>query len=186
MATKPPTDPFASVREATLSHLRRHGCGCYPYFDGSLLGVMAGAIGARRIVELGTALGYTAIWFAHGAPSARVDTVESDADHVRIARDNIESAGFAERISVHHSDFEAVLPMLAPGYDLAFFDGYGPTMALLAGLRRLLRPRGILIATNLDYDGAAAPVRKALGEPAQWLANFSVEGGRTAIALKQG
>jgi predicted O-methyltransferase YrrM len=186
MATKPKADPFAAVREATLAHIRQHGCGCYPYFDGSVLGVIAGASGAKRIVELGTALGYSAIWFAHGAPDAHVDTVEGDAEHVRIARGQIAAAGFADRVSVHHGDFKRVLATLAPGYDLGFFDGHGPTPALLAGLRRLLRPRGVLIATNLDFDGEAAPVRKALADPAQWLANFAVENGRTAIAVKQG
>ena len=64
---------FAAVRAGTLAHLRRHGCGCYPFFDGSLLGSIAGAARAQRILELGTALGYTACWFAHGAPEARID-----------------------------------------------------------------------------------------------------------------
>ncbi|MBV8745916.1 MAG: hypothetical protein JO134_12835, partial [Xanthobacteraceae bacterium] len=79
-------DPFASIRTATLAHLRKHGCGCYPFFDGSLLGVIAGAAGAQRIVELGTALGYTACWFAHGAPDAQIDTIDFDPEHVRLAR----------------------------------------------------------------------------------------------------
>jgi predicted O-methyltransferase YrrM len=186
MAAKSQTDPFAGIREATLAHLRQHGCGCYPYFDGSVLGVIAGANGAQRILELGTALGYTALWFAHGAPEARIDTVEGDADHVRIARDNIAAAGYSDRIIVHHGDFEDVVPQLAPGYDVAFFDGHGPTIGLLTGLRAALRPRGVLIATNLDFDREAGSVRRALADPRQWLSNFAVENGRTAIAIKLG
>ena len=65
------SDPFAAVRAGTLAHLRRHGCGCYPFFDGSLLGVIAGSARAQRIVELGTALGYTAC----GAPCANQQAV---------------------------------------------------------------------------------------------------------------
>src|SRR5262249_61347279 len=95
-ARRPNSDPFAAVRDGTLAHLRRHGCGCYPFFDGSLLGVIAGSARAQRIVELGTALGYTACWFAHGAPQARIDTIDFDPEHVRLAGANIEAAGGAK------------------------------------------------------------------------------------------
>ncbi len=55
---RPPADPFAEVRQATDQHRARHGCGAYPYDNGPLLSVLAAAVHARRIVELGTALGY--------------------------------------------------------------------------------------------------------------------------------
>ncbi|HWM46854.1 MAG TPA: class I SAM-dependent methyltransferase [Xanthobacteraceae bacterium] len=177
-------DPFAGVRQATLAHLRSHGCNCYPYFDGSLLGVVAGAAQARRIVELGTALGYTSIWFAHGAKDAHVDTIEADADHVALARANIAAAGFAERIAVHHGRFADVLPTLTPSYDVGFFDGHGPTLADLRQLTRLLRPGGVLISTNLDFGGEAARYRATLADPKQWLTTFAAESGRTAISIR--
>ncbi len=177
-------DPFAAIREATLTHLRQHGCGCYPYFDGSLLGVIAGAAQARRIVELGTALGYTSVWFAHGSPSAHVDTIEADAEHVRLARANIAKAGFGDRVSVHHGDFDDLLPTLQPPYDVGFFDGHGPTLGYLREFTRLIRPRGVLITTNLDFGGDAARYRKTLADPARWLTTFAAEDGRTAISVK--
>jgi predicted O-methyltransferase YrrM len=177
-------DPFGDIRTATLSHLRRHGCGCYPFFDGSLLGAIAGAAQARRIVELGTALGYTACWFAHGAPDARIDTIEFDADHVRLARSNIEAAGFAKRVTVHEGAFDDVLPALKPGYDVGFFDGFDPTLRNLKELRALLRPRGVLITTNLNFGGEARPYRERLADPKQWLTSFAAEDGRTAISIK--
>jgi predicted O-methyltransferase YrrM len=177
-------DPFRSVREATLAHLKQHGCGCYPYFDGSLLGAVAAAAQARRIIELGTALGYTSIWFAHGAPDAKVDTVEFEAEHVKLAQANIAKAGFADRIRIHHGDFSAILPTLKPGYDVGFFDGHGPTLNDLAEFRRLLRPRGVLISTNLDFGGESTRYRKALTDPSQWLTSFAAEDGRTAISIK--
>src|SRR5262249_58928190 len=87
---KPPTDPFAGVRAATDAHRAGHaGCGAYPYRNGALLGALAAAANARRILELGTALGYTALWFAHGAPDAVVDTIERDIKHVKLARANV-------------------------------------------------------------------------------------------------
>ena len=178
-------DPFRAIRDATLAHIRTHGCGCYPFFDGSLLGVVAAATQAARILELGTALGYTAIWFAHGAPAAIIDTVEFDPEHVQIARENIAKAGFGNRITVHHGEFANVLPTLSPGYDLAFFDGWAPTLGDLEQFRRLLRPRGVLISTNLDMGGGhAAKYRGELADPARWLSSFAAEDGRTAISIK--
>jgi predicted O-methyltransferase YrrM len=181
---KKENDPFAAIREATLAHLRQHGCHCYPYFDGSLLGVIAGAAQASRIVELGTALGYTSISFAHGAPTAQVDTIEADDEHVRLARANIAKAGFDKRITVHHGDFDDVLPKLKPAYDVGFFDGHGPTMTYLREFKRLLRPRGVLVTTNLDVGGDSSRYRTTLTDPAQWLTTFAAEDGRTAISIK--
>jgi predicted O-methyltransferase YrrM len=178
------SDPYAAIREATLAHLRQHGCNCYPYFDGSLLGAIAGAANAKRIVELGTALGYTSIWFAHGAPDAKVDTVEFDPDHVTLARANITKAGFDKRVTVHHGAFDDVLPTLKGPYDAGFFDGHGPTLDNLAELTRLIRPRGVLISTNLDFGGEASRYRATLADPDKWLTSFAAEDGRTAISVK--
>ena len=184
MTSKRGNDPYASIRDTTLAHLRAHGCSCYPYFDGTLLGVIAGAAQARRIVELGTALGYTSISFAHGARDAHVDTIEADDEHVRLARANIAKAGFEKRITVHHGDFDDVLPTLKPPYDVGFFDGHGPTMNYLREFRRLLRPRAVLITTNLDFGGDSSRYRTTLTDPEQWITSFAAEDGRTAISVK--
>src|ERR1700732_4833328 len=98
-------DPFAKVKAATDAHRARHGCGAYPYGNGPLLSTLAAAANARRILELGTALGYTALSFAHGAPDATVDTIERDPEHVQLARDNIAAAAMDHRITVHDGEF---------------------------------------------------------------------------------
>ena len=121
--TKLPTDPFAAVREATLAHRAEHGCGAYPYDNGALLGTLAAAANARRVLELGTALGYTALWFAKGAPQAVIDSIERDGDHVRLAREQVEAHGMSGHVMVHEGEFAAVMHTLDPGYDVAFFDG---------------------------------------------------------------
>jgi predicted O-methyltransferase YrrM len=177
-------DPFKSVRDETLTHLRKHGCGCYPFFDGSLLGAIAATAQAKRILELGTALGYTALWFAQGAPDAQIDTIEIDPEHMQIARKNIAAAGFASRITVHLGRFEQVMPKLTPGYDIGFFDGFDPTLDDLANFRRLLRPRGVLITTNLDMGGRdTARYRQEISEPSRWLTTFAAEDKRTAVSI---
>ena len=53
-------DPFREIQAATDAHRSSHGCWAYPYDEGSRLGTIAAAIDARRVLELGTALGYTA------------------------------------------------------------------------------------------------------------------------------
>jgi predicted O-methyltransferase YrrM len=146
--------------------------------------VIAGAAGARRILELGTALGYTALSFASGATDATVDTVERDPDHVQLARDNIAAAGMDHRITVHEGEFSAILPTLDPGYDVALFDGGTPVQALHKTLRGLLRTGGTLITANLNHGGTADGVRKALFEGKSWRSALVDEAGETAVSVK--
>ncbi|HEY2527516.1 MAG TPA: class I SAM-dependent methyltransferase [Xanthobacteraceae bacterium] len=177
-------DPFAKIRVATDAHRARHGCGAYPYGNGPLLAAVAAAAGARRILELGTALGYTALSFASGAPDATIDTVERDPEHVQLARDNIAAAGMDHRIIVHEGDFATVLPTLDPGYDVAFFDGHTPAPELHKALRGLLRTGGTLITANLNHGGTADAVRKALFDRKSWRSAFADKDGETAISVK--
>jgi predicted O-methyltransferase YrrM len=181
---KRPADPFAEVRKVTDAHRARHGCGAYPYENGPLLSALAAAAHARRIVELGTALGYTALSFAFGAANSTVDTVERDPEHVQLARENIAAAGFDHRITVHEGDFASVLPTLDPGYDLAFFDGHTPAPALHTALRKLLRTGGVLITANLNHGGTADAVYKSLFESKSWRSALLDEAGETAISVK--
>ncbi len=177
-------DPFADVRNATLAHRAKHGCGAYPYGNGPLLGVIAGAANAGRILECGTALGYTSLSFAHGAPKAKIDTIERDPEHVRLARVNIAGAGMVKRVTVHEGDFLKILPTLDPGYDVAFFDGHTPAPALLAALAKLLRAGGALITANLNHGGTADAVRAALFDGKAWRSALVDQDGETAVSIK--
>jgi predicted O-methyltransferase YrrM len=177
-------DPFAKVRTATNAHRAKHGCGAHPYDNGPLLAAFAAVANARRILELGTALGYTALSFASGAPDATVDTIERDPEHVQLARDNIAAAALDHRITVHEGDFAAILPTLDPGYDVAFFDGHTPSPALHKTLRGLIRTGGTLITANLNHGGTADAVRKALFDGKSWRSALLDEDGETAISVK--
>jgi predicted O-methyltransferase YrrM len=179
-----PNDPFAKVRAATDAHRAQHGCSAYPYDNGPLLAALAAAARARRILELGTALGYTALSFASGAPDATVDTIERDPDHARLAREHIAAAAMDHRITVHEGDFTAVLPTLDPGYDVAFFDGQAPSPSLHKALRGLLRTGGTLITANLNHRSTPEAVRKALFDGKSWRSALVDEDGETAISVK--
>jgi len=181
---KPRRDPFLEVRNATDRHRAEHQCSAYPYANGPLLGVLAATARARRILELGTALGYSALSFAHGARDSMVDTVERDPEHVRLARDNIAAAALDHRITVHEGDFAGILATLDPGYDLAFFDGSAPIPALHVSLRNLLRTGGTLITANLNHGGTADTVARALFEGKSWRSALVDEAGETAVSVK--
>jgi predicted O-methyltransferase YrrM len=178
------SDPFAHVREATLKHRAKHGCGAWPYGNGPMLGVIAGAADARRILECGCALGYTSLSFAHGAPKAKIDTIERDLEHVALARENIAAAGMEKRIKVHEGDFLKILPALDGEYDVAFFDGHTPAPALLSAIKKLLRTGGTLITANLNHGGTADAVRDALFDGKSWRSALVDEDGETAISVK--
>jgi len=178
------SDPFAEVRTQTLRHRAQHGCGAYPFEDGAILGVIAAAVAARRVLELGCALGYTALWFARGAKQARIDTIEFDPVHVRLARSNFAARGVADRIRVHQGDFADVLPTLSPGYDLAFFDGFSPTPDHLRIFHKLIRPRGVLISSNSHFrDAETRSYRNLLFSGGAWL-TAAIADGDTALSVR--
>jgi predicted O-methyltransferase YrrM len=182
---EPGSDPFAKVRTQTLRHRAQHGCGTYPFDDGAILGVIAAAVAPKRILELGTALGYTALWFAHGSPEARIETVELDPMHVRLARENFAAFGVDHRVTVHPGDFAAVLPTLAGGYDLAFFDGFSPTPDYLNAFEALLRVGGVLISSNLHFrDAETRAYRDLIFAGKAWL-TAAIADGDTALSVRR-
>lgn len=125
---------------------------------GALLRVLVAASGGRRVLEVGTNLGYGALWMAAGlAPGGRLDTIEIDPRLVERARANFREAGVADRVEVLQGAALDVLPRLPEGaYDLVFLDCVKAEYpAYLEHARRLLRPGGILAADNLLWHGQA-------------------------------
>jgi len=93
--------------------------------EGKILETLARSCGARKIVEVGTLAGYSACYLARAlGPGGIVHTVEYDARHAAVARQNIESAGFTKKIIVHEGAALDVLPRLASEgpFDLCFID----------------------------------------------------------------
>ena len=179
-------DPFADVQQATRRHLRQHGCGAYTFEDGQALTMLSGWKRQQRVLELGTALGYTACCLAQGYALARVDTVEGDAEHVALAREQIARHGFTHRITVHHGQFDEILGQLKTGYDLAFFDGFAPPLSTILRVRDLLAIGGVLVCSNLQlgHGGTAQQLAHDLDDSRRWKAVASIELGRTAVRIK--
>jgi predicted O-methyltransferase YrrM len=126
---------------------------------GALLRVLAVSIGAARVLEIGTAIGYSGIWLAGALPpDGMLLTLEMDEDRAREARDNFARAGLADRVSVIVGDAQLKIAKVSGPFDLIFQDGdkklYTP---LLDRLVALLRPGGLLITDNVLWDGEVAP-----------------------------
>ena len=180
-------DPYAAIQAATRAHRASHGCGAYTFEDGPALRLLASERQPQRILEMGTALGYTACSLASGSTSAQVDTIEADVEHVGLAREQIERVGLSERVAVHHGRFEDILPTLEPGYGLAFFDGFAPDPAVLRVVRQLLEEGGVLVCANLQLaSGSVVRVLlRNLDDQKKWQREPSIEGGATQVFIKR-
>lgn len=122
---------------------------------GALLRLLARITGARRILEIGTAIGYSALWMAPVLPAdGMLITMEFDATRAAEARRHFEEAGVAGRTSVIVGDASRFLHKVSGPFDLIFQDGdeqlYSP---LLDRLVTMLRPGGVLVSDNLLWGG---------------------------------
>jgi predicted O-methyltransferase YrrM len=126
---------------------------------GALLRVLATAVQARRILEIGTAIGYSGIWLAGGLPpGGMLLTMEYDDDRARQARENFARAGLADKVTVIVGDAARLLAKVSGPFDLVFQDGdkklYAP---MLDRLVALLRPAGLLVTDNVLWNGEVVP-----------------------------
>jgi len=123
--------------------------------EGRFLKLLAGITGARRILEVGTFTGYSAISMAEGmGPGGSLITLELDPEHANVARANIAAAGLADRIEVRVGPALDSLAKLEPGFDLVFIDadkdGYP---AYFEEALRLLAPNGLIVLDNMFRGG---------------------------------
>jgi len=128
--------------------------------EGKLLQMLVVASGGRRVLEIGTLGGYSALWMGRGlAPDGRLITVEISPEHADLARDFIRRAGLDAKIEVRVGPATEMLPTLVPEgpFDLAFIDANKedyPTY--LDWCLRLVRPGGWITAHNTFGWGQVA------------------------------
>lgn len=123
--------------------------------QGKMLHLLARAIGARRILEVGTLGGYSTIWLARAVqPEGSVVTCELDPHHAAVARANLERAGLAETVDVRVGPALRTLEGLTGPFDLAFVDADKTSNAeYFAHAVRLSRPGGVIVVDNVVRGG---------------------------------
>jgi predicted O-methyltransferase YrrM/uncharacterized damage-inducible protein DinB/catechol 2,3-dioxygenase-like lactoylglutathione lyase family enzyme len=148
--------------------------------QGRLLEVLARAIGARRILEVGTLAGYSAIWLARALPpGGELVTLELDPDRARLARENIDGAGPSASVEVMTGPAAQSLDTLiaagVPPFDLVFIDADKASCPqYLERAVALSRPGSVIIVDNVILRGRV--IEAGTGDP-------SVDGVRTMMDL---
>ena len=109
----------------------------------------------QNILEIGTAIGYSAIMFSsHLAKEGVIDTIERDENMVKEAKINIKDLNLEDKINIITGDAVEILPQLNKSYDIVFIDAAkGKYPFFLKEAIRMLSPKGVIIADNILYKG---------------------------------
>jgi len=129
--------------------------------EGTLLHLLSRLVKAKRALELGTAIGYSATWIARGLePGGELVTVEWNPDTAKLAAENLKRTGVADRVRILVGDAREIMADLEGPFDLVFNDidkeGYPAVLALVADR---LRVGGLLVTDNVLWSGQVAKGR---------------------------
>jgi len=176
----PKSDPVLHEMER---YAARHDVPIVGPTVGRLLCLLAQISGAKRIFELGSAIGYSTLWFAMGAGTgAEVHYADGSADNAARAQDYFRRAGLVDRIRIHIGMAQEKLAETPGEFDIIFIDvdkeQYPATLRLAVPR---LRAGGLLLADNTLWSGRAA--RKA--EPRDARTRGIQQFNRTVYASKE-
>ncbi|MBO5413586.1 MAG: O-methyltransferase [Clostridia bacterium] len=109
----------------------------------------------NKILEIGTAVGYSAICFSkYLAEGGRIDTIEREESRIIEAKINVKDLKLEEKINIITGDAVEILPTLNEKYDAIFIDAAkGKYPFFLKEAIRMLSERGVIIADNILYKG---------------------------------
>ena len=109
----------------------------------------------NKILEIGTAVGYSAICFSkYLAENGRIDTIERDEERIKEAKINIKDMDLEDIIQIYEGDAVEILPTLNDKYDVVFIDAAkGNYPFFLKEALRMLNKDGIIFADNILYKG---------------------------------
>jgi caffeoyl-CoA O-methyltransferase len=152
--TTPPEPLLAELAEETRRTLDDPLMMTGP-IEGRLLELLVFAGGARRVLELGTFSGYSALSMAAGLPpDGHIDTCELDSGHAAVARRFVERSPYAGRITVHEGPALETIEKLEGEFDLVFLDADKVNyLRYYEALLPRLSPRGLLVVDNTLWGG---------------------------------
>jgi len=139
---------------------------------GELLYILAAATKARRILELGTATGYSGIYLAKACEisDGKLVTLEKSPGLAKRAQVNFEKAGLAHRAEIRMGDASDEMKMMKDSFDFIFLDiDKEYYLGVLGECQRLLRKGGLLVADNVGFKDADA-FNRAISERPEWRA----------------
>jgi predicted O-methyltransferase YrrM len=157
--------------------------------DGRLLRQLTEAVGARRVVELGTSTGESGMWFslALRKTGGHLYTHDIDAGRIAVARENFRKAGVENLITIVEGNAHETATRNTDPIDVLFIDaekeGYD---AYLRELLPLVRPGGLIIAHNMRYPTPNAGYIEAITTSPDLDTSFVLmEGAGVGITLKK-
>ena len=120
-----------------------------------VVGKVLEQIKPNQILEIGTAVGYSAICFSsYLVDNGKIDTIERDALRVAQAKENIRKVGVEDKIHIYEGDAVEILPTLQEEYDVVFIDAAkGKYPFFLKEALRMTKKGGVIIADNILYKG---------------------------------
>lgn len=132
-----------------VEHRTEHDCSAYPYEEYEKLIEYVKKYSPKKILEVGTGMGFTAIIMAQASPESHIDTIEKDPEHCAVAKQLAESNNVSDRVNVINDQAEDEFEKLDPeSYDFIFFDGYQIHYQFLPHYERLLKSEGVLFLAN--------------------------------------
>ena len=146
----------------TTARAKAEELGCVPVLPGAgaALRMLAAAVDAKSVVEVGTGAGVASVWLLRGMRADGVlTTVDVEPEHQRAARETLQEAGIpANRVRLISGRALEVLPRLTDGgYDLVFVDADKQEYTgYLEQAMRLLRPGGVVVFDNALWHGRVA------------------------------
>lgn len=120
-----------------------------------VVGDLLNKIKPKFILEIGTAVGYSAMCFSkYISENGYIDTIEREHERVEEAKKNIELVGILDKINIIEGDAVEILPTINKKYDVVFIDAAkGKYPIFLKEALRLINKNGYIIADNVLYKG---------------------------------
>ena len=120
----------------------------------------ASLVQPRKILEIGTAVGYSALLLAERFPFSETDTIEIDEKRHKTALEVMKRAGLSERVHCHFGDASSLISSLQGPYDFVFLDGpKGQYLKHLQMIEPLLAGKAVIAADNVQIGRASCRER---------------------------
>jgi caffeoyl-CoA O-methyltransferase len=156
-----------------------------PAADGRMLRLLAEAVNAKNVIEIGTSTGLSGLWFAMALEKTggRLNTFELDARRAALARKHFQKAGVERLVNLIEGDAHQNIQKLKDPIDVVFIDaekeGY---VAYLKALLPLVRPGGLILAHNVDM---VQEYVRAVSTNADLETVLYMQGAGLAVTLKK-